>query len=410
MRKKEAGGVDKVVLAYSGGLDTTVSIRWLQDKYKMDVVTVTVDMGQQEDLAAIAKRAESLQVAKHYGIDAKAEFLREHVFPAIKANAMYERDYPLSSALSRPLIASKLVEVAAKEGAVAAAHGCTGKGNDQVRFEVAIRSLAPELKIIAPVREWGLDRAAETEYAKKQGIPLKRRESVYSTDQNLWGRSIECGPLEHPEDEPPEDIWLWTRSLREAPNEPEKLEVGFERGVPVALNGERMEPEALVRKVNAVAGAHGIGRIDHVEDRIVGVKSRECYECPAALSLIRAHEDLEKLVLTPRELSFKRAVDEEWASLVYQGLWTDPLRSDLDAFIDHVEERVTGTVRLRLFKGACHVLSRASPLSLYDFDLATYEAKTTFNQAASAGFIELWGLPTVHARKVLTRRRVKAER
>ncbi len=410
MRKREADRSDKVVLAYSGGLDTTVSIRWLQDKYKMDVVTVTVDVGQQEDLAAVAKRAESLRVVKHYSIDAREEFVKQHVFPAVKANAMYEGKYPLSSALSRPLIASKLVEVAAKEGAVAAAHGCTGKGNDQVRFEVAIRSLAPDLKIIAPVREWGLDRAAETEYAKKQGIRVKKRESVYSTDQNLWGRSIECGPLEHPETEPPGDIYSWTKSPDEAPGKPETVEVGFEGGVPVSLNGERMVGEALIRKLNALAGAHGVGRIDHVEDRIVGVKSRECYECPAALCLIEAHEDLEKLVLTPRELRFKRTADQEWASLVYEGLWTDPLRNDLEVFINHVEERVTGTVRVRLFKGACRVLSRTSPFSLYDLDLATYEAKTTFNQAASEGFIELWGLPTVHAQRVLARTSRKAER
>jgi len=395
---------DRVVLAYSGGLDTTVSIKWLQDKYKAEVITVTLNMGQLEDLAGIEEKARSLGVVNHYSIEATEEFVREYVSRAVKANALYEGKYPLSTAISRPLIAYKLVEVAEKEHAAAVAHGCTGKGNDQVRIEVGVRALAPSLKIIAPVREWGLDRVFEMDYARKHGIPVKVRDSAYSLDQNLWGRSIECGPLEDPNQAPPREVFKWTVAPEEALDRPEFVDVGFDEGVPVRLNGERVDGVSLLKTLNSLAGKHGVGRIDHIEDRVIGIKSREVYECPAATCILEAHKDLEKLVLTPGEIMFKESVDRQWAALVYGGLWLDPLRQDLEAFIGETQRRVTGEVRLKLFKGSVQVLGRASSYSLYDVNLATYEAKTTFNQEASKGFIELWGLPTVVAHQVLSRK------
>ncbi|MEM2876180.1 MAG: argininosuccinate synthase, partial [Candidatus Bathyarchaeia archaeon] len=323
----------KTVLAYSGGLDTSTCIRWIQDKYRSEVITLTVDVGQNEDLKLIEERSKSLGALKHYSIDAKDEFIRKYVFPAIKANALYEGVYPLSSALSRPLIASKLVEVARREGASAVAHGCTGKGNDQVRFEVTIHSLDPTLEIIAPVREWSLTRDEEIKYLKETGIEVGvGHGGIYSIDQNLWGRSIEGGVLEHPEVEPPEDIYEWTVPIDETPNEPEYLKIEFSGGVPTHINGEKMEPVDLIQELNAKAGKHGIGRIDHLEDRLVGIKSREVYECPAATVILNAHKDLEKSVLTARELTFKSLVDGEWSRLVYSGLWMEPLREDLEDF------------------------------------------------------------------------------
>ena len=385
----------KIVLAYSGGLDTSVLLKWLQQKYESDVITVTLDVGQKEDLEAIERKAESLGVLKHYSIDAKEEFVDSYVFPAVRANALYEEKYPVSTALSRPLIAEKLVEVAEKEGADAVAHGCTGKGNDQVRMEVAVKALAPSLAVIAPVREWNMTRDAEIEFAKANGIPVPvDADKPYSVDQNLWGRSIECGVLEYPDREPPEDVFEWTVSPEKAPDKPEYLTLSFGGGVPKAVNGMEADCVALIETVNEVAGRHGIGRIDHVEDRLVGIKSREVYECPAATVIIEAHKDLEKLVLTRHEIFFKQQVDALWANLAYTGLWMDPLREDLDAFIGKTQERVSGEVKVKLYKGSCQVASRSSPLSLYDKDLATYNIETTFNQSSSAGFIELWGLPT----------------
>jgi len=385
----------KIVLAYSGGLDTSVLLKWLQQKYESDVITVTLDVGQKEDLEAIELKAENLGVLKHYSIDAKDEFVDSYVFPAIKANALYEEKYPVSTALSRPLIAEKLVEVAEKEGADAVAHGCTGKGNDQVRMEVSVKALAPSLEVIAPVREWNMTRDAEIEFAKANSIPIPVDvENPYSIDQNLWGRSVECGILEFPDKEPPEAVYEWTVSPEKAPDKPEYLTMTFENGVPKALNGKETDPVDLVETFNEVAGAHGVGRIDHVEDRLVGIKSREVYECPAATVIIEAHKDLEKLVLTRHELSFKQQVDALWANLAYTGLWMDPLKEDLDAFVDKTQERVCGEVKVKLYKGSCKVVSRSSPLSLYDKDLATYNIETTFDQSSSAGFIELWGLPT----------------
>ncbi len=385
----------KIVLAYSGGLDTSVLLKWLQQKYDAEVITVTLDVGQKEDLKPIEEKAKNLGAIKHYSIDAKEEFVKRYVFPAIKANALYEGKYPVSTALSRPLIAEKLVEVARKEGADGIAHGCTGKGNDQVRIEVSAKALAPDIDVIAPVREWNMTRDAEIEFAKANGIPIPVDvDKPYSVDQNLWGRSIECGILEHPDVEPPEEIYEWTVSPEKAPDEPEYLTIRFEDGVPVAVNSEEMDPVALVDAVNDVAGKHGVGRIDHIEDRLVGIKSREVYECPAAMVIIEAHKDLEKLVLTRHEVSFKQQVDALWSTLVYTGLWMDPLREDLDAFIEATQKRVCGEVKIKLYKGALHIVGRSSPLSLYDLNLATYNIESRFDQSSSAGFIELWGLPT----------------
>ena len=388
----------KVVLAFSGGLDTSVMVKWLQEKYGYDVVTLTLDLGQGKDLKKVEEKAWSLGVVNHYSIDAREEFINNYVVPAIKANALYMDAYPISSSLSRPLIASKLVEVAELEGAEAVAHGCTGKGNDQVRFDITIKALNPKLKIIAPVREWNMTRDKEIEYAKEHGIPIPATvDSPYSIDQNLWGRSIECGVLEYPEKEPPEEIYEWTASPEKAPDEAEYITIGFEEGVPTSLNGEEMTTLELVERVKDIAGKHGVGRIDHIEDRIVGLKSREVYECPAAITILKAHFDLEKMVLTRHEKLFKRIVDHEWAYLVYAGLWMDPLKEALDAFIDKTQERVTGEVTLKLYKGSAHVVGRSSPYSLYDLNLATYDISSTFDQTAAVGFIELWGLPTVTA-------------
>ncbi|RJS87998.1 argininosuccinate synthase [Candidatus Bathyarchaeota archaeon] len=385
----------KIVLAYSGGLDTSVLLKWLQQKYDAEVVTVTLDVGQQEDLEPIGEKAENLGAIKHYSIDAKEEFVKNYVFPAIKANALYEGKYPVSTALSRPLIAEKLIEVARKEDADAIAHGCTGKGNDQVRIEVSAKALAPEIEVIAPVREWNMTRDAEIEFAKKNGIPIPVDvDKPYSVDQNLWGRSIECGILEHPDVEPPEEIYEWTVSPEKAPDKPEYVTIRFNNGVPTALNGDEIDPVSLIEALNDVAGKHGVGRIDHIEDRLVGIKSREIYECPAALVIIEAHKDLEKLVLTRHEVSFKHQVDALWSTLVYTGLWMDPLRGDLDAFIEMTQKRVCGEVKIKLYKGGFRIVGRSSPLSLYDLNLATYNIESKFDQASSKGFIELWGLPT----------------
>jgi argininosuccinate synthase len=385
---------DTILLAYSGGLDTSVLIKWLQEKYDVDLITVTLDVGQQNDLREIEEKAKSLGVRKHYSIDGKEEFVTNHVFPAIKANALYEGKYPVSTALARPLIASKIVEIAEKEGATTVAHGCTGKGNDQVRFDVTIKALAPNLKVMAPVREWGLTRDEEMKFAKANEIQISHLSDPYSIDQNLWGRSIECGPLENPEQEPPEEVFEWTVQPEKAPDKPEYVTIKFECGVPCAMNGENLHPVTLIQTLNKIAGRHGVGRIDHMEDRLVGIKSREVYECPAATVLLEAHKDLEKMVLTRHEVLFKQQIDTQWTFLVYTGLWMDPLREDLEAFIDKTQERVCGEVKVKLYKGGFQVVGRSSPMSLYDINLATYDIQTSFNQSWSEGFIELWGLPT----------------
>ena len=331
---------------------------------------------------------------KHFSVDAKDEFAAGYIIPAIKANALYEGKYPISTSLSRPLIVAKMVEIAEKEGATGLAHGCTGRGNDQVRFDVTIGSLAPDLKIIAPVREWGMTRDEEIAYAKTKGIPVSTAAKKYSIDASVWGRAIECGLLEDASQEPPEDAFEWTVSPEKAPNTPEYVTIKFEAGVPVAVNKEKLKPLALIEMLNKTAGKHGVGRIDHIEDRLVGIKSREVYECPAATVLLEAHKDLEKMVLTRHEVLFKQHIDAEWAYLAYVGLWMDPLREDIDAFINKTQENVTGEVRVKLYKGGLQVVGRSSPMSLYDKNLANYNIKTTFNQSYSKGFIELWGLQT----------------
>ncbi|MEM4681555.1 MAG: argininosuccinate synthase, partial [Acidilobaceae archaeon] len=326
--------------------------------------------------------------------------VEDYVFKAIKANALYDGAYPLSTALARPLIAKKVVEIAKKEDAEAVAHGCTGKGNDQIRFDIAIKTLAPELKIIAPVREWGLTRSWEYEYAMKHGIPVK--EKIYSIDENLWGRSIESGVLEDPRVEPPEEVFEWTLPPEKAPDTPAYIEIGFEKGVPVSINGEKMDPVRLISLLNKLAGLHGVGRIDIIENRVLGLKSREIYEAPGAVTIITAHKDLERLVLTKRMFDFKEIVDSEWARLVYQGLWFDTLRLALDVFIDKAEEVVTGNVKVKLHKGVARVVGRWSEYSLYDEDLVSY-FKNELDQKLAVGFIEFFGLQSSKAFRKLVR-------
>jgi len=389
---------DTVVLAYSGGLDTSVLVKLLQQKYDVEVVTVTVDVGQQEDLSAIGDKTKTLGVLKHYSIDGKKEFVTNYVFQSIKANSLYEEKYPISTALARPLIVQKMVDIARKEGALAVAHGCTGKGNDQVRFDVTIKALAPDLKIIAPVREGNLARDEEIKFAKANNIPVPvNLNNPYSIDQNIWGRAIECGVIDHPDQEPPEEAFEWTISPEKAPDNPEYLTIKFTCGVPYALNGEELDPVTLIETMNRIAGRHGVGRIDHIEDRLVGIKSREVYECPAAVVLLEAHRDLEKMVLTRHENLFKPQIDAQWTFLAYAGLWMDPLRESLEAFINKTQERVEGEVKMKLYKGGYRVVGRSSPMSLYNLDLATYDIQTTFNQSWSKGFIELWGMQTTIA-------------
>ncbi|KON33962.1 MAG: argininosuccinate synthase [miscellaneous Crenarchaeota group-6 archaeon AD8-1] len=385
---------EKIVLAYSGGLDTSVLIKWLQENFNAEVISVTVDVGQKEDLNEIEKKAKKLGVLKHYSIDAKKNFAKNFVFPAIKANALYEGKYPISTSLSRPLIVEEMVKIAKENNATGLAHGCTGKGNDQVRFDVSFASLAPDLKMIAPVRDWKLTRKEELEYANKRGIYVSNAAKKYSIDQSIWGRSIECGILEDPDKEPPEDVFEWTTTPEKAPNTPQYVSIKFQNGVPISLNDKDMEPLYLIKMLNEIAGKHGVGRIDHIEDRLVGIKSREIYECPAATVLLEAHKDLEKLVLTRHEVFFKQNIDSKWTFLAYAGLWNDPLREDLEAFINKSQEKVNGTVRLKLFKGGLQVVGRSSNFSLYDKNLVNYDIKTGFNQSYSKGFIELWGLQT----------------
>ena len=383
----------RVVLAYSGGLDTSVAIRWLMER-GMDVVALTVDVGQPGDLAATKHKAEATGARKAYVVDARREFAQDFLLPALKANALYEGQYPLSTALARPLIGKHLVHVARREGATHVAHGCTGKGNDQVRFDLCTTSLAPDLQVLAPARVWNMTREEEIEYARANGIPVPAtKASPYSTDENLWGRSVECGILEDPAIEPPEEAFAWTASPADAPDEPAYANVRFESGVPVALNGQAMDLLAIVEKLNGIAGAHGVGRIDHVESRVVGIKSREVYECPAAIVLIRAHQALEAMVLPRDVLDFKRSVEARYSLLVYDGLWFTPLREALDAFVEQTQARVTGEVSVKLFKGSATVVGRTSPQALYQHQLATYSSGDRFRQEMAEGFIYVWGLP-----------------
>ncbi len=385
---------DKVVLAYSGGLDTSVAIKWLKEKYALDVIAVSIDVGNERDFSAIQQKALDVGAVKSLVKDGKELFINRFVFPALQADAVYEGQYSLATALSRPLIVQLLVDIAVAEGASAIAHGCTGKGNDQVRFEVSIAALAPSLKIIAPAREWGMTREQTIEYAQRHGIPVPiTATSPYSIDECLWGRSIECGVLEDPWVEPPADAFIWTASPTEAPNMPECVEIGFEKGIPVTIDRKKMDGVSLVRTLNELAGKHGVGRIDHIEDRLVGIKSREIYEAPAATVLLLAHQALEAMTLSKSQLLFKQKVATEYADLVYNGLWFTSLRQDLDAFVKSSQRFVSGDVRVKLFKGGCSVVGRKSPRSLYDYGLATYDKGDVFDQSASAGFIHIWGLP-----------------
>jgi len=385
---------DKVVLAYSGGLDTSVAVRWLKEKYNLDVIALTIDVGNERDFSAIQQKARKVGAVKAMVIDAKELFVKYFIFPALQANALYEGQYPMATALSRPLMAKLLVDVAREEGASAVAHGCTGKGNDQVRFDVGVSALAPDLKIVAPAREWGMTREETIAYAQKYDIPIPITvASPYSVDENLWGKSIECGALEDPWAEPPEDAFTWTKSLDQAPNKPQYLEIGFDRGIPVTIDGQECDGVSLIQQLNELAGRHGVGRIDHIENRLVGIKSREIYEAPAATVLLQAHQALEAMTLSKDQLRFKQKVAVEYADLIYNGLWFSSLNRDLSSYISSSQSYVTGTVRLKLFKGNSSIVGRKSPRSLYNLGLATYDKGDQFDHSAAEGFIRLWGLP-----------------
>ncbi|WP_026690177.1 argininosuccinate synthase [Alteribacter aurantiacus] len=385
----------KVVLAYSGGLDTSVSIKWIEEKYGYEVIALGIDVGEGKDLEAIKQKALDTGAVKAIMIEGKELLAKGYLAPALKSNCLYEGKYPLSSALSRPLIAKLLVEVAEQEGAVAVAHGCTGKGNDQVRFDVSIQALNPDLKVIAPVREWGMNRDEEIEYAKEKGIDVPVNvDKPYSIDANIWGRACEAGVLEDTWAEAPEDAFEWTAPITMTPDQAEYIDIEFEQGLPVALNGEKMDFVSIIEKLNAIGGTHGVGRIDHVENRLVGIKSREVYENAAALILIHAHKELELLTL-PREVTqFKTQVDNKMTELIYEGLWFSPLKNALESFIDETQNVVSGTIKVKLFKGNYQVVARKSPNSLYNADLATYSKGDAFDHKAAEGFIKLFGLST----------------
>lgn len=383
-----------VVLAYSGGLDTSVAIRWIKEKYDLDVIALTIDVGNERDLSAIAARAKKIGAVKALIVDGRADFVRYFVWPALQAGAIYESQYPLATALARPLIARLLVEVAHEEGAVAVAHGCTGKGNDQVRFDVSINTLAPDLKIIAPVREWSMTRDNEIAYATEHGIPIPvTNASPYSVDQNLWGRSIECGILEDPWAEPPAEVYAWTSDPDTLALEPTYHEITIKHGIPVALDGQKIDGVTLIETLNKQAGKYGIGRIDHVEDRLVGIKSREIYEAPAAVVLHTAHRALETLSLSRDQIRFKETVAGEYARLIYNGQWYSALHQDLAAYVQSTQRFVSGTVRVKLSRGHCQVVGRKSEHSLYHQGLATYDSGDQFDHNAALGFIKLWALP-----------------
>lgn len=386
---------EKIVLAYSGGLDTSVAIKWIKEKYGYDVIALGIDVGEGKNPEAIREKALKVGAIKAIMIDAKELLAKEYILPALKTNALYEGKYPLSSALSRPLISKLLVQTAKEEGAVAVAHGCTGKGNDQVRFEVSIQALNPDLKIIAPVREWGMSRDEEIAYADKNGIPIPvNLDNPFSIDANIWGRACEAGVLENPWNEAPEAAYAMTNPIELTPDEPEYVEIDFVQGTPVGLNGAEMNLVALIEKLNELGGKHGVGRIDHIENRLVGIKSREVYENPAALILINAHKELEFLTL-PREVSqFKTTIDQQMAKIIYEGLWFSPLKNALDAFVDETQKSVSGKIRVKLFKGTHTVVGRMSENSLYSEELATYSTGDAFKHTDAVGFINLWGLPT----------------
>ncbi|TQR39633.1 argininosuccinate synthase [Lysinibacillus sphaericus] len=385
----------KVVLAYSGGLDTSVAIPWLKEQ-GWDVIAVCLDVGEGKDLEFVKNKALQVGAIESYMVDAKDEFAEEYALISLQAHTWYEQKYPLVSALSRPLISKKLVEIANQVGADAVAHGCTGKGNDQVRFEVSIKALNPDLEVLAPVREWGWSRDEEIEYAMKHDVPIPATlDSPFSIDQNLWGRANEAGVMEDPWVSPPEEAYGLTVSVENTPDEAEYVEIEFVAGKPVSLNGNEMKLADLIQELNAVAGAHGVGRIDHVENRLVGIKSREVYEIPGAKVLLTAHKELEDLTLVKELAHFKPVIEKKLSELIYDGLWFSPLRVALESFLAESQKFVNGTVRVKLYKGHAIVEGRKSPNSLYSEKLATYSKEDQFNHASAVGFIELWGLPTV---------------
>ena len=388
--------IETVVLLYSGGLDTSIMVKYIQEEYDADVVTLTLDLGQPGvDLETTKEKAIDIGAEEAFVVDAKEEFAKNFIAKSIKANGLYQEEYPLSTAIARYLVCEKAVEVADDVDADAIAHGATGKGNDQVRFESGILSLDSNIKLLAPVREWRMTRDKELEYAEKHGISVEAsKDSPYSTDENLWGKSSECGPLEDPANEPPEEVFQFVTPPEKAPDEPEYVEIEFEEGKPKALNGEKLPLHELIQKLNTLAGKHGVGIIDMMEDRVVGLKSREVYECPAAVTLIEAHQELEKFVSTKHENQIKQYVDQKWAEQAYNGLWFDPIMNHLDSFIESMNEKVSGTVKLKLYKGSVQVTGRESENAIYDHKLASYEAGETFNQEASPGFIQLHSLQT----------------
>jgi argininosuccinate synthase len=386
--------MSRIVLAYSGGLDTSVAIPWLREQFGAEVVAVTLDLGQGRELADIRERALAVGAVRAHVIDVRDEFIREFIIPALQAGGVYEGGYPMATALARPLIAKRLVEIARMEGAGAIAHGCRGKGNDQVRLDVSARAFDPSVQVIAPARVWGMTRAEVLDYARARDMAVPpAAESPYSTDANLWGRSIECGLLEDPWQEPPEEIFTLTRAPRDCPDEPAYVEIDFEGGLPVRANGIEMPLLELVESLETISGAHGVGRIDMVENRLVGIKSREIYEAPAAVILHAAHRELQSLVIARDLERLTHQLARAYADLVYNGLWFSQMREAIDAFVRTIQPRVTGTVRLKLFKGGHRVVGRRSPYALYDRALATYDAGDSFDRGATEGFIKIWGLP-----------------
>ena len=383
---------NKILLAYSGGLDTTVAVPWLQENYDAEVITLTIDLGM-VDLESIRQRALQVGAAKAMTVDGRETLVNEFLFPALQAGAIYEGQYPLATALGRPLIARYLAEAAQSEGAYAVAHGCTGKGNDQVRIEVGIAALAPQLKVIAPIREWGMSREDEIEYGQERNLPINASQSRFSVDENLWGRSAEAGELEDPWQEPPEEAFAWTKAVSETPADPAYMEIHFELGIPTQVDGERMAGIDLISHLNTVAGAHGVGRVDHVENRLVGIKSREIYEAPAATVLHAAHQALETLTLTKEQARTKAKIAQEYADVVYNGLWFTHHRQDLDAYVRNTQRYVTGDIRVRPHRGTCMVVGRRAPQALYQYHLATYDRSDQFDHAAAEGFISIYGLP-----------------
>ncbi len=388
-------GKNKIVVAYSGGLDTSVMVKWLKDNYDAEIITFTGNLGQTKELVGLEEKAHNSGAAKSYIVDLTKEFLEEYAFSALKAGAMYEEAYPMACSLGRPLLAKTLVEVARKEGANMVAHGCTGKGNDQVRFEVAIGALAPDLISIAPLRTWEFkSREEEIDYAKANNIPVAAtKDNPYSIDENIWGTAIECGILEDPMAEPPEDAFQHTVSPENAPDQPEYVIIEFEKGVPVSVNGKEMDSVSLVKELNKIGGRNAVGRIDLIENRLVGIKSREVYEAPAGIILHNAHKELERITLEKSVAHYKTLIVQEYSNLIYNGLWFSPLREAIQAFVDKTQEKVTGMVKLKLYKGNIIVSGRTSPYSLYDPDLATYTAADQFDHTASEGFIKIYGLP-----------------